>query len=715
MRIRTKLALAFVLFAILPLLGLVLYSYWTSQQALAMAIETEADAQTREMQRRLVDLEAGVARDLELVGPALLHTLDTQGASRGQLLPSIIERLGDGASLIESFEIEGPPQPSNAVGGVDEVEPNARERWVVRMEELAEIATEYGRQSFEGTKESVPPAVELGLEAVGELARDGMIGEIISAAIAAGTAGDDPERIAARDERLQAIGQELEARVEQFAAEGARRLEIIAARRQPPRSPGAPQPPPPLFSGRETSVFDPEGRVVGRLRPRLDVSETLARVMGGLDRSRGEIPFARAADGTLYLLDEAERPAVEALLPQLDTPPDDGVPDVSPVPSGAPESTSRQVLDDWVVVQSRPRPSGVVFGIASPLGSSIESLRRAAVRNFGWGVALIALALVGVLPLTRRLTRDLDDVSVGVERVAEGDLSTEIPVRSRDEIGRLARSFNRMAKDLRENQEKLVDQALSQRMLEVELARKTGELEAARKFQISMLPTQLPQSDWFEVAVTMRTATEVGGDYYDFVDDTGDGLTVAVGDATGHGASAGRMVTVAKSLLTSRGAGRSDLGDLPTFLGLASATIKRMALGRMTMALGLFRFTREALTVAAAGMPPALIFRAASRRVEEITVEGPPLGSLDHAYRERTVPIAAGDIALLMTDGFPELLDHHGEPLGYEAAREAFGAAATATGASADGIIAALDRSVTARTGDAAPGDDVTFVVVRFC
>lgn len=46
----------------------------------------------------------------------------------------------------------------------------------------------------------------------------------------------------------------------------------------------------------------------------------------------------------------------------------------------------------------------------------------------------------------------------------------------------------------------------------------------------------------------MKPATEVGGDYYDFhLADDGT-LTVAVGDATGHGLKAGTFVTAMKSL-----------------------------------------------------------------------------------------------------------------------------------------------------------------------
>jgi serine phosphatase RsbU (regulator of sigma subunit) len=45
---------------------------------------------------------------------------------------------------------------------------------------------------------------------------------------------------------------------------------------------------------------------------------------------------------------------------------------------------------------------------------------------------------------------------------------------------------------------------------------KTKELEEARALQLSMLPNELPVLPNLDIAVSMKTATEVGGDYYDF-------------------------------------------------------------------------------------------------------------------------------------------------------------------------------------------------------
>ncbi len=73
--------------------------------------------------------------------------------------------------------------------------------------------------------------------------------------------------------------------------------------------------------------------------------------------------------------------------------------------------------------------------------------------------------------------------------------------------------------------------------------RRAKELEEARTLQLSMLPKTVPSLPNLEIAVYMNPATEVGGDYYDFHVSNDGALTVAVGDATGHGLNAGIMVT----------------------------------------------------------------------------------------------------------------------------------------------------------------------------
>jgi serine phosphatase RsbU (regulator of sigma subunit) len=305
-------------------------------------------------------------------------------------------------------------------------------------------------------------------------------------------------------------------------------------------------------------------------------------------------------------------------------------------------------------------------------------------------------------------------VTQGAERIAQGDLMTRLPVSSANEFGQLASAFNKMAHDLSHQQQTILEQErarkereIQQRMLELEYGRKSVELEEARRFQLSMLPKFVPKHDAFEIAVFIETATEVGGDYYDFHVAPDGTLSVTVGDATGHGAKAGTMVTVVKTLFSSYSAGLSPAA----FLGDAAEKIKRMELGRMAMSLLLARFEPGRVTISAAGMPPVLIHRAATGEVDEIALSATPLGTLGVDYPERAVALQSGDTVLLLTDGFPELLDPDGRQLGYPAALEAFTTAARLD--DIESVIASIAATARAWRGDQPPNDDVTFVVVR--
>ncbi|MEM6785259.1 MAG: PP2C family protein-serine/threonine phosphatase, partial [Bacteroidota bacterium] len=206
----------------------------------------------------------------------------------------------------------------------------------------------------------------------------------------------------------------------------------------------------------------------------------------------------------------------------------------------------------------------------------------------------------------------------------------------------------------------------------------------------------------------MQTATEVGGDYYDFdVDPNGSGpLTLAIGDATGHGMTAGTMVTATKSLWHAF----AREPDLATILHRANASLREMHLAKLFMAFALARIDGRTLTLAGAGMPPALLYRAETGAVEALPLKGLPLGSpATPPYRVARVPLGVGDTLLLMSDGFPELFDADHAMLGYDRAVDVF---AEVADRSPDAILAHLRATVASWTDGRPPDDDITFVVV---
>ena len=245
--------------------------------------------------------------------------------------------------------------------------------------------------------------------------------------------------------------------------------------------------------------------------------------------------------------------------------------------------------------------------------------------------------------------------------------------------------------------------------------RKTRELEAARRLQLALLPHVVPVHPDVTLAAHMHTATEVGGDYYDFHAGPDGALTIAVGDATGHGAAAGTVVTATKSLFLLL----ADEPDLTVFVRDASAALKRMGLPRLFMAFALVRLRDRALEVVGAGMPDALVYRAATGAVDRVPLRGMPLGAFPrYPYHVDRVALGPGDAVLLMSDGFPELRAPDGALFGYDRVADVFAEAAAGP---PDALIAHLRRTAATWSppdhADAADhgrfDDDVTFVALR--
>ncbi len=241
----------------------------------------------------------------------------------------------------------------------------------------------------------------------------------------------------------------------------------------------------------------------------------------------------------------------------------------------------------------------------------------------------------------------------------------------------------------------------------VENTRKTEELEEARELQMSMLPQAAPQLPNLEVAFEMRPATEVGGDYYDYNLTEDDQLTIAVGDATGHGTNAGLVVSAVKSLFKTSPPGAENLETLERI----SQGVKSMNLKRLYMAMTLATLNGNKLTLAAAGMPPALIYRAEENLVEEILLEGMPLGGFIGAERqEAPFDLQIGDTVLLMSDGLPEMLNPENEMLDYPRTKELFEEVADQP---PKAIIDHLFKASTSWADGEPQADDVTLVVIK--
>lgn len=801
MKIRAQLVLACFLLSVLPLSVIVIYSYESSRRALEAAYRREADARTKQMDRRLATIRGDLQQRLAEVSALPM----TNGASdRTPDVGNILLTMGDAASLVDSLEIRpvrvdslpkvqaivreqirhvasannapkvnrnappgveepAPPPDAPAVNVVeaadaaDEVDampspdappggaaptiapgaprPPTLPRFTMSPEQRAainEIATLSAKlgESFQ----NMPPADRTVLEARIQILQRSLNNSLRATQTQWKQQFDDAQkqreiffmarqqqRIAAHDELGRAHDAGREAREHPFPAAPrvaptpapAAAPQVAAVRPTPAPAAGEDvvvkstpadavrvreHPASFLYGQKFNFPLRKEGTIVGHISAQMSTPEVVRRVLGARSDDNDEITFALDNANNVYTRTPADRKTIDS----------------AGITERVLKNRPLNDVHDWIVVMSRDPQSGLRVGVARPVGDNLEELRKTAGKNFGYGIALIFVAMIGIVPIANHMTRDVNLVTRGAERIAQGDLMTRLPVKSKNEIGQLAAAFNRMAEDLSLQQQTIVEQErarkeqeIQQRLLELEYERKSIDLEDARRFQLSMLPKSVPAHDHYDVAVFTLTAAEVGGDYYDFHVAENGVMTATIGDATGHGAKAGTMVTVVKALF----AGYVPEVTPAEFLRDAAEKVKRMDLGRMAMALLLARFDRERLTVASAGMLPAYVHRARGGNIEEVARGATPLGTLGADYHDVVIDLAAGDTVLFMTDGFPELQNESGQQLGYGAAVEYF--ASAASGATADDVIASLAGAAKQWNGERPPNDDVTFVVVR--
>jgi phosphoserine phosphatase RsbU/P len=176
------------------------------------------------------------------------------------------------------------------------------------------------------------------------------------------------------------------------------------------------------------------------------------------------------------------------------------------------------------------------------------------------------------------------------------------------------------------------------------------DLEAARLTQQSLIPQKPPVLPGWEIAACYRPVIQVGGDIYGWLR-MADGRTLFwIADATGHGASAALLTTLAK-LLFHHGTGENNE---PAKIMEAVNNDFRSIFGARSfmtaMCVALHPATGRA-SVVGAGHPPLLVARTGGR-TESVPSSAPPLGLLERSeFIETSVDLEPGDAFFLYTDG----------------------------------------------------------------
>jgi serine phosphatase RsbU (regulator of sigma subunit) len=315
-----------------------------------------------------------------------------------------------------------------------------------------------------------------------------------------------------------------------------------------------------------------------------------------------------------------------------------------------------------------------------------------------------AAALVMGALLVRSITSAVHELAIGTERVQRGDFTHRIPLASRDQLGDLAESFNRMSGSI-------------EHLLHVqrEKQRLDDELRIARTIQRSLLPVRPPRVSGLDVADLCEPAREVGGDYYDFFELGPRLLGVIVADVSGKGTSAALYMAELKGLMLalshSERSPRRLLVDVNRLL--AEHLDNR---NFITMTYAIVDLDAGLLTLARAGHTPALVVSSAG--VESLVPDGMVLGlrlpgadaRFEALLKEERRTLSPGNLVVLYTDGITEAMDASGDLFGEARLVEAILQARDLDAATIRGRVVEAVRRF---SGDAEPHDDMTLVVIK--
>jgi sigma-B regulation protein RsbU (phosphoserine phosphatase) len=176
------------------------------------------------------------------------------------------------------------------------------------------------------------------------------------------------------------------------------------------------------------------------------------------------------------------------------------------------------------------------------------------------------------------------------------------------------------------------------------------DLAAARLTQQSLIPQKPPPLPGWEVAACYRPVIQVGGDIYGWLRMADRRTLFWIADATGHGASAALLTTLAKLLFHHGSVESNDPAEIMEVVNNDFRSIFGARSFMTAMCVALDPESGRA-TVVGAGHPPLLVTRAGGA-TESFRSSAPPLGLVEQSeFTQTVIDLKPGDAFLLYTDG----------------------------------------------------------------
>jgi phosphoserine phosphatase RsbU/P len=363
------------------------------------------------------------------------------------------------------------------------------------------------------------------------------------------------------------------------------------------------------------------------------------------------------------------------------------------------------------------RPSAVLRALFST-GIEVTQIVTYLFLFIFFGLLLVQLVawLIGV-SLTRTVTGAVHGLYEGTQRIAKGDFSWRIPLKGRDQLAELGKSFNNMTAQI----ENLV-------VIAKEKERLQSEVEIASEVQNQLFPRSAPAMKTIELVGVCHAARMVSGDYYDYLRLPDGNLALAIGDVAGKGISAALLMASIQSIMRtqlaaglerSAAAGSISTGSVLTSSHVSTSSMVAQLNRQLhastapekyaTFFFGVYEENTRMLTYTNAGHLQPMLLRNGDRHLLDVT--GTVVGMFPSIrYEEKTVELRAGDLLIAYTDGITEPENAYGEEFGVDRLAET---ALRYQNSEPKEMVAKIMDAVTLWSSAPELPDDMTVVIAR--
>lgn len=201
------------------------------------------------------------------------------------------------------------------------------------------------------------------------------------------------------------------------------------------------------------------------------------------------------------------------------------------------------------------------------------------------------------------------------------------------------------------------------------------ELEIGAEIQARLLPETCPNIEGVDLAAQCKTASHVGGDYFDFIPiyfsqptqkrvelDQADRWSIVIGDVMGKGVPAGLMMTMTRGMIRTDILNRHSPARILRDLNYVMYGDLESSNRFVTLFYSEYDPRTRTLAFSNAAHHPPLLWRSQTNKIERLDTDGLLIGlDVNTTFSETDVRLRPGDTIIYYTDGFTDAASPDGD------------------------------------------------------